>query len=509
MKHNNASLQKKAFIGVLWSFLNKFASQLLAFIPAMILARLLNPEDYGIIAMSGIFTGFVWIFVDSGFGAALIQKQNLRAIDITSVFYFNLFVSILVYIILFSIAPFASHFFKMPELVNLMRTSSLGVIIGSLGSIHNILFSKELDFKHPTIRNLSAQILGLSVALPMAYLKFGYWALVSQELVSVSTITILNWSMSSWRPTCSFSFQSLKSLFGYGSKLFFKSVTDYGFGKLYDVTIGKIYSAASLSFYNRAYSTVGLFIDSFLGVMNSAAFPTFSKMQDNVHRMQINIVRFLLIEFMLMSFLMLFCITMAEPLFHFLYSSKWNAVIPLFQLLCIWGLLRPISMIFANGLMAIGRSDICFRNSVIGRSLNVIFLIITWNYGLSVMIIGQMVAFFIEVILYSIGFRNVFSYSFSEMIKNLSPYLLISLVVNIIVYLVDCGFVLILDVMITSEFLLSAVRLLIGCLTGLFVFLTVSRLSKISAFIDFRNIIYDMFKTKAKLLTVAQIVLGC
>jgi len=492
-------IQNKAFISVVWGFVNKFGTQILAIVPAMILARLVSPQDYGLIAIAGILSGLVSIFVDGGFGMAIIQKKDLRHVDICSVFYFNVVVSLLVYILLFLLAPSMAAFFNMPEVCGILRVSSISIIVGAVGSIHGHLFSRNLDFKHLTIRNLSAQFVGSVVAIVLALMGMRYWALVFQALVSTFFSTIINWLYSPWKPSFVFSYESLKSMFGFGSKMLGKSVFDFLFGKAYDLVIGKFYSSAQLSFFNRAYATVGLFIETFLGVMNNVAFPVFSKMQDDKERMKTNILRFLYIESMIMFFIMCMATSLATPLFNFLYSSKWNAVIPLFQILCIWGLLRPISTILANGLMASGDSSICMRNSIIGRGLNVAFLLITWNLGLKVMIIGQIIAFAVEVLLYINAFNNMFHYGLKDLICNLWPYLGVAVVVNSVVYLVDRGLMILWTNKLVPEMAESLLRLFVGVLLGISLSIIINRKLQLKAYCDFKSIVENATRTNVQL----------
>lgn len=257
------NIKRKVFTGVIWNYANTFGLQLLQLIPAMILARLLDPVEYGLVAVAAILTGFVQIFVNCGFSMALIQKKDATHIDICSVFYFNLFSSSIIYLFLFFVAPYVAVFFNQPEVCAIIRVSSLSMVIGALGAVHNTLFTKNLEYRKPTIRNLYVTALSSIVAIVIAYYCFGYWALVVQGVLSTTLMSIFNWAMSSWRPTPSFSCRSLKELFGFGSKILGKSITDYGFGKLYDIVIGRFYTPADLSYFNRANSTQALFTDTF------------------------------------------------------------------------------------------------------------------------------------------------------------------------------------------------------------------------------------------------------
>lgn len=501
------SIKKKAFSGVIWNYANTFGLQLLQLIPAMVLARLLAPTEYGLVAVAAILTGFVQIFVNCGFSMALIQKKDATHIDFCSVFYFNIFSSSVIYLLLFIASPYVALFFNQPEVCAIMRVSSLSMVIGAIGAVHNTLFTKNLEYRKPTIRNLWVTAISAVVAIVLAYYGFGYWALIVQGVLSTTLMSIFNWTMSSWRPTLSFSFQSLKSLFGFGSKILGKSITDYGFGKLYDIVIGRFYTPADLSYFNRANTTQALFTDTFLMTMNSVAFASFSKMQDDFERMRTNVLRFFKIESMIISFVMLLVICLAEPIFHFMYSSKWDDVIPMFQIVCIWGLFRPISCVFANGLMAHGDSGACLRNSIIGRGLNVIFLIVTWKFGILAMICGQVIAYLIEIFIYTFSFDKVFKYSTLSMVKDIAPYYALSCSICVAVWLFDHFVMISLLSFVSMEFFSAILRLLISGLVGVVLFFIIHRFFKLKAYIDFKEIVFDAFKNKPAMYKIANIVL--
>lgn len=491
---NKGNLKQKTFDGVIWSYINRFGMQLLQLIPTMLFARLLTPTEFGIIAASTLVISLLNVFADSGFGMALIQKKELKSIDISSVFYFNIFISCLLYIILFFTSSLVADFFQIPELSIIIRVSSLSVIISSLGNTQGNLFKKNLEFKNITIRNLISFLVAAIVSITLAYCGWSYWALVMQGLIQATMLTIINWYYSKWKPALEFSYQSLKQMFGFGSKLLIKNLTDFGFNKLYDIVIAKFYTPADLSYYNRAYQTTNLFTDTFLSTLNNVAYPSFSKMQSEFDRLKNNVIRFLKIEVLLISFIMLMALVLAEPIFRFLYSSKWDVVIPLFQILCVWGMFRPVSVVLANGLMAYGHSGACMKNSIVGRSISIILLLLTWEYGLKIMIFGQLLAYIIEMFLYVISFVKVFNYKSISLIKNCFPNVIISILSCLVVGIVDFLFTHYTKNLVNSEFIVSIIRLLIGVITGIICFLRLNNLTQIDTYIDFRNIILDVTK---------------
>lgn len=488
------TLKNKTLSGIIWNFAGTFGTQLLQLLPTFILARLLDPSDYGIVAIALVFTSFLSMFAYVGLPMALIQKKELNHIDICSVFYFNIFSSFFIYILLFITAPYCASFFDMPDVRNVIRISSISLILGSIGLVPGSLFKREIDYKTLTKRNLFSRFIAAIVAITVAFLNYGYWALVWQEIVASFISCVANWTISKWRPTLSFSFKNLIEILRYGYKMLLKSLTDYGFDKAYDVTIGKCYSASDLSYFNRAFSTVGLFINTFLDVLNNVAFASFSKMQSDFTRLKNNVIRFLLIECMMIFFIMALIGALATPFFHLMYSHKWDAAIPLFRLLCVWGLFRPISCVFANGLMAQGHPGVCLRVSLICRIINVLLLFVTWKYGLSIMIIGQIVAFFTEAILYTIEFNKKFSYSIINLLSDITPYLFYSLIIFTIIFFIDNYVMDRINLFTNINILTSSIRLLIGIIIGISLFLSIYKKASNSVFKDFKDIIIDATK---------------
>lgn len=483
------SLKQATLDGVIWNVISRFGNQIIGIIPAMILARLLTPDEYGVIAISSVFIGFLTIFSESGFPMALIQKNNVTDKDVNSVFYFNFIVGCILYLLLFFSSPLIAAFFNIEDLTVIIRVASFGIIISSLGSVQNTLFVKELEYKKLSIASLISCLVSCVVGVVLAYNGKGYWSLVFQTLTLLSCQSLIYWLFSKWRPTLTFSFYSLKSMFGYGSKVFLTQITNFGFNKVYDIVIGKIYKPAELSYFNKAIGTQNMFSDSLLSVLNNVAFPAFSKMQTDKERLRANVIRFLLMEIMILSFMIILVIVMARPIFHFLYSSRWDAAIPLFQIICIWSIFKPVSTILSNGLFSVGLSGICLRNGIISRVLNITFLICTWKFGLAAMMAGQVVAYFIESVLYFVSFDRVFRYSPLSFFKDVTPLLILNILCCACVYLSNHLFCRI--VYLDNEFLYSLVQIIVNTPIGFVLFLVLYKHFKLLPFQDFSSIIID------------------
>ena len=483
------NLKEKAVKGVQWSFINKFGTQIIAILPSIVLARLISPEDFGLVAMAGVFSGLAYILSDGGFGTALFQKKDADHLDFCSVFYFNIALSTVVYILFFFIAPFCADFFGMPEITWIMRISLLSLVLNSIGGLHGLIFRKNLDFRKPAIRNLLVQLISSIVAIVLALLDFGYWVLVIQGVLQTALGGIANWLMCPWRPTLVFSSQRLHAMLGFGSRMFTTVLVDYGFDKSYDTVIGKFYSPSSLSFYNRACSTANMFVDTIVGVINGVAYPALVQIQDDKERIRYNTLRFLRIATLCVFILLSYLFVLSEPLFHFMYSSRWDTAIPFFKIVCIWGGLKCITSILFNVIEAIGNSSAILKNSIIHKLCIVIVIITIWNRGIDFLLFGQLLATFIQLLYFSYHTKKDIDVDLYAIFKNIFPQLLICILLSFFIYFID-GFVAdCLSVFEMREAYEGIIRILIGILCcGTFTYI-LCRLLKNHALLDLFDII--------------------
>lgn len=471
------NLKQKVLSGIFWNYINRFGLQIVGILPAMILTRILSPYDYGLIAMTAVFTGIAYQLADGGFGNALIQKKDADHLDYCSVFYFNIVICFFIYLIIYIIAPTCSIFFNQEKLTSIIRVSALGIIFLSFGQVHGIIFKKNIEYRKVTIRNLLVQIISIIIGIILALTGYGVWALVFQGLVYTLLSSVANWMISEWRPTVCFSFKRLRLLFNYGSKLLLTSMIDYGFNKSYDFIIGKFYSPATLALYNRGYSTAGLFSETFFGVFSKVSFPAFVQMQDNDEIFKRNIRRFLIVCSMSIFFVMLSLTVVAEPLFHFLYSSKWNDTIPFFKLICIASLLYPIISILESILLAKGLSGKFLFISIIRKIVIIIVILVTWKHGVLYMILGTFICRFIEIVILCYFINKVIQYNFLNLFCDLTPYLVVSLIIVIFLKLSYLGiYPLVENIQILNEFSRSLFILIIEAIISLILFFGVYEL---------------------------------
>ena len=421
----------------MWSYVGTFGTQLMSIVPAMILARLLDPSQYGIIAMSAVFIGIAYQLADGGFGNALVQKDKADDLDYNTVFYFNIGICGFIYAILFFCAPLIARFFNEPVLTAIVRVSSLGIIFLAFGQIQSIIFKKNIEYKKPVTRGLICQFVSIAVALVLAYTGWGVWALVYQGLTYTLMSSVLNWFISPWRPKLQFSMQRLRGLFRFGSKTLASSIIDYGFNRGYDIVIGKFYSPAALGLYNRADSTCSLFKSTFFGVFSRVTFPVFVKMQNDDERLRMNIRKFVIISSMIIFVVMATLMVMGHPLFTFLYGTKWYGSIPFFHIACIIGMLYPIVSILESVILAKGYSGTFLMISIIRKIFVVVVLFVAWRFGIMWMMVGQACVSVIEIALYTRYTNRLVKYSFANLVTDLAPYFGVTILIALAVWGAD------------------------------------------------------------------------
>ena len=464
------NLKNKTFWGIYWCYINKFGVQILSLAPAMILTRLLSQSDYGLVAMAGVFTGIAYQLSDGGFGNALVQKKNADDLDYCSVFYFNLSICSFVYLLFFFLAPLFAEFFHQPQLTAIIRVSTLGLIFLAFGQVQGIIFKKNLEYKKPTYRNLVAQIISVVTGVTLALLGYGVWSLVYQGLAYTITSSLFNWVISTWKPTLQFSFQRLRSLFNYGSKLLLTSFIDYGFNNAYNIIIGRFYSPAKLADYNRGQQTVGLFSSTFFGVFSKVTFPLFVQMQDDDVRLRYNMRRFMIVSSMVIFYVMSLLFVLAEPLFHTLYSSKWDSALPFFLVLCVVKLFHPMVAIMESVLLAKGESGKFLNLSIYRKVFIVLSLLITYRFGVFYMVVGQIFLSMIDIILLSFYTKKLINYTLIDLVKDLTPYLLLSMVMGLLIYVANLFITWGIGFWGLNEFISSALVLSVNGILAVFVF---------------------------------------
>ena len=432
----NDNLKNKATSGVIWAAIQKYSTMIVSFISGVILARLLTPDDYGCIGMLAIFMALAENFIDGGFGSALIQKKQPTQADYDTVFYFNIAMSIILYVIIYFISPFVARFYNMPLLCDVFRGQGLVLFIYALSVIQRNQIRKELDFKILAKIQISTSVLTLAITIYLAYSGFGVWALVIQNIIAAFIPCILFWTKSKWCPKLNFSWKSFKELFGFGSFMFLTHILQTLSNKISGLLIGKTFTASTMGYYSRAEHTSDIATLSISGVLIQVTYPLYSAVQDDKERLISIIKRITTTLSFFTTPLMCLLILVAKPLFLILFSETWLPCVPYFQMLCIAGMAACLQAVNYQAISAIGKSKIMFGWEIVKRTAGIILQIGgLCLFGLKGLLLGNIIsawlAYFINITMVSnhVGYKN------SQQIKDLSPTFIVSAIAIFVSYL--------------------------------------------------------------------------
>ncbi|MEO7299880.1 MAG: lipopolysaccharide biosynthesis protein [Verrucomicrobiota bacterium] len=427
-------LQLKTGSAVFWSVLERVGLQSTQFLVSIILARILLPEQFGMLALLNVFLLAANLLIDSGFASALIQKQSVSYADECSIFYLNVLMGVLSCAGLCLLAPWIAAFYKMPLLTDLTRALSFNLIISSFGVVQVAGFSRRMDFKSLAkasfIGTLSSGGLGTFLALS----GFGVWSLVAQAIANQLVNTILLWVYSPWRPAWLFCASSLKSMFRFGSRLLFSSLLEVVFSNLYVVIFGKLFSPTAVGYYSRAEQVPKMLGSTLSLVSGRIALPLFSSMQSDPKSLKAGMQKALSILAFINFPLMVGLAVIARPFVLTVLTEKWAPCIPYLQFLCVAGMLYPMHAINLNVLLAQGRSDLYFRIEVWKKTMAIVFLLATFPWGMTAMVIGQVICSVLSYYLNTFYTGKLLDYSMVEQLLDMSPYFGCSVLMGVIVH---------------------------------------------------------------------------
>lgn len=372
-----------------WSGASGVVRALLGFATTVVLARLVAPEEFGIVAIVLVFSAVAMVLVDSGLGAALIQRQDIDRVDESTAFYFNLGVAVFVAGILVTAAPWIASFFAQPSLTAITRLMALSVVISALGAIHSTLLTKALDFRPLFFISVWAAVSSSMLAILLAWRGYGVWSLVWQVLAQTAVTTILLWTWHRWRPLPVFDLRALRRLLGFGGHVMVASLIDTLYTRLYSVFIGKVFGARELGIFMRAQETHQLPAGLLSNVANRVALPAFSKASAEPLVLAAMLVKASRLLMFVNLPVMLGIAVTAEPLVAVLFGKDWLSVAPLLQVLCIVGALWPLQVLNVSALLSQGRSRLVLRIEVLKKGIGVLLLVIASNFGLQEVAAGM------------------------------------------------------------------------------------------------------------------------
>jgi teichuronic acid exporter len=484
-----SDLKHKTLTGLFWSFSDSFGMYFIKFGFSIAIARILSPQDYGLVGMIAIFIAVSTMISESGFGMALIQKKDADEVDYSTVFFFNLFSSVVLYLLIFFFAGLIADFYRQPLLKNITRVLSLGIVLSSLLTIQLSILSKQLNFKKQTKINLVSSLTSGSVGLLLAYKGFAVWALVIMSLSGSFISVLLYWVFTNWYPRFVFSFKSFKSLYIYGYKIFLSGLSDTIFQNIYYPIIGKGYSVGELGFYTRSKSFYDIFINRLPIAFGRVTFSALSTINDQKERLRSAYIRILkLLVFFIFPIVTILLVT-AEPFVKVLLTAKWLPAVPFMKLLYIEGFFYPIYFHHLSLFSATGRSDTVLKVEILKKTLLIITIIIAFNFGIGALIIGQLIASFIVFFVAGFYVGKKQEYNLYNQLKVIIPTFLISVIVYFFgVYIIPKT---------PINMLVKMIIQIIGCSL---LYYYIMKMLKINTYVEFKSVFINYIPIRLRFI---------
>lgn len=429
-------MQHKTISNLAWRFFERIGTQGISFLVSIILARILVPEDFGIIALIMIFIAILNVFVDSGLSTALIQKIDIDDLDYSTVFYFNLFVCILLYIVIFLTAPFIAKFYNNIKLISIIRVLALSLLISGVKTIQQAYVSKNMIFRIFFYATLSGTVAGGLLGIMAALNGFGVWALVIQSIAKSLIDTIVLWFKVDWHPRWLFSQKRLKNLFSYSWKLLVSALIDTGYNSLRQLIIGKVYSPADLAFYNKGDQMPDLIVININSSIDSVLFPAMSSVQNNRERVKNITRRAIRTSTYIMMPLMIGLAMCAKPLIQLLLTDKWLPSVPYLRIFCFVYLLYPIQSANLQAIKALGHSDIFLKLEIMKKTIGLIFLLGSVRLGPLAMAQSLLFTTVISSFVNAWPNKKLLNYSYSDQMKDILPIAVLGGLMGLAVFLV-------------------------------------------------------------------------
>ena len=482
----NSSLKDKTIKGTAWSAADAFLGQGVSFIVSLVLARLLSPDEYGLIGICAIFNSVLCGLVDSGFSTALIRKKEVSNAEYNTMFVTNMVISIVLYVLLFFASPYIAVFFDRNELTSLIRVTSLVLIFNALSITQVTVLTKRIDFKTKTKASLISAIVSGVIGIAMAFSGFGVWALVGQMVARSLLYTILLWIFNKWLPSLEFSRNSFSYMWGFGWKLLVSGLLDDIWKQLYQVVVGKFYSPATLGHYTRANDYANIFSSNLTSVIRRVSYPVLAEIQDDRGRM-IQAYRKIIKITMFLTLVCMFSLgAISETLIYCLIGSQWNTAATFLPLICISMSLYPLHAINLNMLQVLGRSDIFLYLEIIKKVIAIAPICIGIFVGIYWMLVASIVVGVISFFLNSHYTGKKLGYSSWMQLKDIAPSFGVAVVVAVSVFFFKF--------LPVSNWLILPLQLMVGVI----VFVAVCKVTKNAEYSEVKGILLSLLKSAKK-----------
>ena len=481
---SESSLKSKAVSGVGWSAIDSFLGHGITFIVGVVLARLLSPSEYGLIGLTGIFITVFNSIIDSGFSQALIRKKDVTNDDYNTMFITNMVLSIIMFGVLFFCAPFIASFFKRPELVKLTRVMGLVLIINALAITQTTVLTKRIDFKTRTKASLISALVSGVVGICMAFMGYGVWALVSQQIMKQTVNTVCLWLFNRWWPSFTFSQQSLKYMWGFGWKLLASGLLNNVWNQIYQIIVGKFYTPSTLGHYSRAREYASIFSSNLNGIVSNVSFPVLASIQDEKIRL-VNVYRKIIKTTMFITAICLISMgAIAEPMIYCLVGPKWHKAATFLPLICVSMSFYPLHAINLNMLKVQGRSDLFLTLEILKKIITIGPICLGIFVGIYSMVAGSVVTGFIAFFLNSHYSGKMIGYTSWMQLKDIAPSYGLSIIIAISVFF--------LKYLPLSNFIILPIQIIVG----IFVFFILCKLFNIQEYYFLERIVIEKMKEK-------------
>lgn len=454
----------------IWRLLERFGAQGVTFIVSLVLARILGPEVYGTVAIVLVFIAIFDVFVDSGLGNALIQKKDADDVDFSSVFYFNIAACIVLYLIVFLLAPVFALLYQNDLFIPVLRVMGLELVISGFKNIQFAYVSRHMEFKKFFFATLTGTIVAAPVGIVMALKGYGVWAIVAQNLTNITIDTIILWISVKWRPKKAFSWERLKSLLNYGWKLLASSLLETIYQKLRQLIIGRRYSTTDLAYYNKGETFPSTAVNNINSAMNSVLFPVMSENQDSPESIKAITKKSIKVGSYVLMPMMAGLAACAEPLVKLLLGTAWLPCVPYLQVFCFVYAFYPFHVSNLNAIKAVGRSDIYLKQEITKKIVGILAIVITMRISVFAIALGLVFTDLIDQIINSFPNGKLINYAYKEQLEDLAGPFFLSIMMGGIVYLVSFVPV--------SSFL----QLIIQIPLGIILYVALSKLYKLDIF---------------------------
>ncbi len=479
--------KKNIFSNLIWKFMERVGTQGIQFIVQIILARLLLPEDYAIIALVSIFIVIANVFIQSGFNTALIQKKNADEIDFSSIFFLSMFVAMLIYIIIFFSAPFIADFFSESMLTSVLRVISITIFFGAVNSVQIAIISRRLQFKKLFIGSLIATVISGSVGIFLAYNDFSVWALVSQQLTYQFILMIVLTIMLKWHPQIVFSLNRVKSLFSFSWKLLVSSLIENIYMNIRLIFIGRLYNPTILgSFYNGQIMPQTI-TSNINGSIQSVMFPALSSQQDNKKNIKSMVRRSIVTSSFLVFPMMVGLAAVSDTFVRVILTEKWLPAVPFLQIFCFSYLFWPIHTANLQAINALGRSDIFLKLEILKKIVGILILGISLFFGVYAIALGMVISGVIGTFINAYPNKNILDYGYKEQIRDILPSLMLSGFMGLLVFSIQF-----LDIVIW-------VRLFMQIFFGITIYFSFAKIFKLECFEYLIKTVKELCNSKSKM----------